>query len=153
MFVNYSNVKTCVLCHLQSCRVMKCSFSTVPSSNITSDICCCLLKFVITNKWNKNYRPLSSPVTFLWQTVAVYWSSLMAVVGGACIRQYQVCVWYVLKYSMPPPFHSSPLLSPLFLKCSNCQVYGMHYRLLFFCFVMLLWVMISFAAISTAYIL
>ena len=90
--------------------------------------------YVITNKWNKNYRPLSSPVTFLWQTVAVYWSSLMAVVGGACIRQYQVCGWYVLKYSMPPPFHSSPLLSPLFLKCSNCRVYGMHYRLLFFLF-------------------
>ena len=86
------------------------------------------------SKWNKNYRPLSSPVTSLWQTVAVYWSSLMAVVGGACIRQYQVCGWYVLKYSMPPPFHSSPLLSPLFLKCSNCRVYGMHYRLLFFLF-------------------
>ena len=116
------------------CCIMQETFSTVPSSNITSGICCCLLKFVITNKWNKNYHPLSSPVTFLWQTVAVYWSSLMAIVGGACIRQYQVCGWYVLKYSMPPPFHSSPLLSPLFLKCSNCRVYGMHYRLLFFLF-------------------
>ena len=90
------------------CCIMQETFSTVPSSNITSDICCCcLLKFVITNKWNKNYRPLSSPVTFLWQTVAVYWSSLMAVVGGALHSSIpSVCVWYVLKYSMPPPFDS-----------------------------------------------
>ena len=125
--------------HLQSCRVMKCflvAFSMKSSRQSLLPIVP-LISVVVYYynqlKWN-NYHPLSSPVTSLWQTVPVYLSSLMAVVGGAYIRQHQVYGWYVLKYSKPPPSHSSSLPLQLFLKYRNCQFYGMHCQLLFVLF-------------------